>query len=196
MLFLVLGIILVVLILLAFLRVGVIVVYNEDGINVWEKVGFIKFQIKTDKKKKRVKKIKKKGKSVKPGNLKDFMTILKSVKNALDRLRKKLLIKKLTLHYTSAGENAAKTAIGYGAANAAFGIIVPIFEKYFHIKKRDILVLADFESDLNEHKIYAEVQISIAIWEVIYVISALLPILKSLHSTDDKQKTQKMEEKD
>jgi len=179
-----LAIVLSVLVLLALLRFGVIIEYSGDGFNLWVKAGFLRFKLldkeKKEKKKKPKKKKDKKDKkksqtSLMPGSFSEFMNMLKAVKNTLGRLRRRLLIKRLTLHYTSAGDNPASTAIKYGAANAAFNTIVPFLERHFRIKRTDLMTSFDFIS--NEQRIYAKIIISIAVWEVFYVVFALFPIL-------------------
>ncbi|MCL2627208.1 MAG: DUF2953 domain-containing protein [Oscillospiraceae bacterium] len=184
---LVVAIILLVLLLLALLRVGIIIEYDSDGLGLWVKVGFIKLRVKTDGvKKPKKKKEKKDKKSFKPGSLRDFLEILKSIKEVLSRLRRRLLIKTLVIHYTSADEDPAKTAIGFGTANAVFGAVIPILEQHFRIKKRDLRAAADFDS--QEPGIYAKISISIAVWEIVYVLFALLPLFKVISADTTQRK--------
>jgi len=168
-----------VILLIALLRFGVIVEYGEAGFQLWAKAGIIKFQLMDeDKEKKPKKKKEKKGSAIdliKPGNLSAFIDMLRAVKNTLSRLKRKLLIKQLTLYYTSAGDDPANTAIRFGATNVIFVAIVPLLERNFRIKRRDFRVSADFNT--NEQSIYAKITITIAVWEVFYVLFALLPIL-------------------
>jgi len=192
---LVIAIILFVLLALALLRVGVILEYSEDGFNTWIKLGFLRLKLKKSDEKKKPKKKKKpkdKGTILKPGSLSDFMNMLKAIKVALGRLKRKLLIKNLTLHYTSASDDPAKTALQFGAANAVFGAIVPVLEKHFRIKKRDLRAAADFNS--QEQGIYVRLTISIAVWEIVYVLLALLPLFKTT-SINDTGKPEKEKEK-
>jgi len=183
---LVLGIIFLVLLSLALLRFGFIVEYGELGVSMWAKVGFLKFSLSGDDKEKKPKKKKKKkdkdkASSLKmPGSLSGFLEILKVLKNALGRFKRRLLIKELTVYYSSAGEDAAKVAMTYGSVNAVLGFIVPVFDRHFRIKKRDLRAFVDFESD--SPKIYAKARVSIAVWEVFYVLFALFPLLKTLSS--------------
>ena len=185
-----LAIIFTVLILIAFLRFGVIAEYSEEGIKLWAKAGFLKFELLKDNKKKKDKKKKKekpkKPVNMKPGSFDDFMVILRSVKNALGRLKRRLLIKNLTLYYLSAGDDPADTAIRFGAVNAVFGAIIPVFERAFRIKHKDLRASADF--DAKEQRIYAKIVISIAVWEVFYIVFALFPIIITLFKKKPDQK--------
>ena len=176
-----LAIVIAVIVLLAFLRFGVIAEYNKEGFRIWAKAGFIKFELlKGDKKKqKKPKKPKKdkKGINVKPGSLKEFKEMLKAVFDMLGRFKRRLLIKELKLYYTSASENPVSTALQYGAANAFFALIVPKIKKSFRVKKLDMKTGFDFTT--QEQGIYAKANLSIAVWEAIYVVFALMPIITS-----------------
>jgi len=173
-------IIIAIILFIALLRFGIVIEYSETGIRAWVRVGFLSLIIYPEKEH-RLHKIRKARKKVrqkiKPGSLDELLDIIAPIKEMLDRLRRKLLIKRLKIHYTVAGEDPYKTAMTFGSANAATSIIVPLLEEKFRIKKRDIQILANFESE--EQKIYLNLAISIAMWEAIYVIIALLPILKN-----------------
>ena len=169
------------LILIALLRVGVAAEYSREGVSVAVKVGFVKIRIlprkekpKKPKKPKKVKKPKKPKKpkkepeeEKKPGGLKKFLDMWPAIKTALGRLRRRLLIKKLAIHYTAAGDDPFTTALSYGASNAVFGVITPVLEKNFRIKRRDFRTDADFEA--TEPLIFVHAAISIAVWEIIYI---------------------------
>ena len=180
--------ILAILILLAPLRFGTIVEYSDAGLRLWAKVTFLKIQIlgndikpKKENKSKKKKEDKEKSfdiSTIKPGSFSEFIEILRTAGNVLNRLRRRLLIKQLTLHYTSAGENAANTAMQFGAASAVFETIVPKLKRNFRIKQLDLRAAADFTS--TSQKIYAKLNISIAVWEVIYIAFALLPFIISI----------------
>ena len=179
------AIIISVLILIALLRFGVIVEYDEAGVKLWVKAVFLKFRIldedkkdKPKKKKKKKKKKEKKPKEKRPGGFRRFMDLLKAAIKALGRLKRRLLIKQLTLHFTSASDDPSKTAIQYGSINAVFGAVVPVIERQFRIKRRDLRASVDFTA--SEPVIYAKVIISIAVWEVFYIAFAFLPVLISM----------------
>jgi len=169
-------------ILIALLRFGVIVEYCEEGFFLWAKAGFLRFRLLDDKKKKRKKKKKPKKerdlKELLPGSLNEFLESVKTILNALGRLRKRLLIKQLTLYYTSAGEDHFNTAMQFGAANIAVGTLIPQIKKNFRVKRLDLRTWFDFTS--TEQKIYAKIIISIAVWEIFYVLFALLPLVTAI----------------
>jgi len=164
--------------LIALLRFGLVIEYSDAGFELWLKIAFLKLRLMDKDKKEKPKKIRKKKekeKEKKPGSLQAFMDMLKAVMKALARLKHRLLIKRLTLYYTSAGSDPASTAIRYGTVNAVFGLIIPVLERNFRIKRSDLRASVDFTS--SEQKIYAKIAISIAVWEIIYILAALLPIL-------------------
>ena len=198
---LVLAIILAVLILIALLRFGVTVKYGEDGLTVTARAGILSLRVYPKKekrtptkrkaerlaqkaKKKKEKKAEKKAEKKKkkkeqektsPGKLEMLKTLLPAIKNVLGRIRRRLLIKKLIFWYTAAGKDPMTTALTFGAANAAFEIISPILEKNFRVKHRDLRATADFNA--TEQKIYLNASISLSLWEAIYIVLALLPLL-------------------
>ena len=179
---LVLGIIFAVIVFLAFLRLGVTAEYGSDGVLVKARVGLLSIRVFPQKAKaieakkiKKIKKIKKKTLPQKPGGLSEFLEMLPAVKNALDRLRRRLLVKDLTIHFVAAGNDAAKTAMTFGAANAAYSVITPVLDNVFRIKRRNLSASADFNA--AEQQVYVKAAISIAVWETIYIFCALVPVL-------------------
>jgi len=189
------GIVIFVLIVIALLRFGVRVEYSADGVIVQLIAGPLSpkvYPVEKDSerdekraKKKAAKKAKMEAKEKdkppkdKPGmSLNDFMDMLPFAFNMLGRLRRRLLISRLTLHFKVAGDDASKIAMTYGAANAAMGELIPILENSFRIKRRDIRFETDFISD--GQTIYANVAFSLAVWESMYIVAALFPILKIL----------------
>ena len=191
----VLAVVLVVLSLIALLRFGVSAVYGEDGIRVNMSIGFITFVLypkdltpdkearkaaKKEKKKlkaekKAAKKAKERPEEEKPGTLKTLYGMLPEIKKGLGRLRRKLLIKRLTIHFVAAAEDPVKTALIFGASNAAFGAITALLDNGFRIKRRDFRSSADFNG--TQHYIYVKAAISLAVWEAVYITITLVPAL-------------------
>ena len=171
-------IIITVILFILLLRLGVIIEYSDTGFFIYLKAGVFSFNVYpgSDEKVKKKKLKKEKDFSFKPGSLNEFLDMLKIIKKALSRLKRKLLVKHLVIKYIAAGSDPAETAMSFGASNAVLGIIMPVLEKHFKIKKRDISVTADFES--TQKKIYLKLAVSIAVWELLYVGAALLPLFK------------------
>lgn len=198
-----LAIILAVLILIALLRFGVKAEYSEEGVSVSATAGPFslkvypravkgdkakrKAQRKAEKKARKEEKKARKGQKVpkktedeehvrkKAGGLDYFLLIVSSAKTALGRLRRRLLIKKLTIHFIAGNEDASKAAMMFGGANAAVGAVTPLLENSFRVKRRDLRTSVDFNA--VKPAVYAGATVSLAVWEAFYVAFALLPIL-------------------
>ena len=184
-------IIIVIILLLALLRFGVTVEYSADGVSLTARVGPLPIRIfprkekpgkaakvKKEKKAKKKKKKEEKPKEKKPGKLQTFLDLLAAVKKTLGRLRRRLLIKNLTVHLTTGGEDPSKTAMIFGAASAAFGAFTPMLENTFRIRRRDFRASADF--DAAEACIYVKAAISLAVWEAVYIFLAILPAILTI----------------
>lgn len=193
----------------ALLRFGVSVEYSANGFTAAIQVGPLSLSVfprkektvsvkkeaknkarKEEKaRKKAEKKALKKTEEKKPGALKTVLDILPAIRKMLKRLRHRLLIKRLVIHYTVAGEDPSKTALTFGATNAVIGIIVPVLEDNFRIRRRDIRAFFDFFD--SKQKIYINAAISLSIWEAIYIVFAILPavlkIIKSSKVTIDRK---------
>ena len=204
------AIVLAILIVIALLRFGVCVEYSESGVAVTAYAGAISLKVlprkekqlsaaeeeklkarREDKSRKKAAKkaVKKAEKDAeehtrkesgekKPGVLKPVLDMLPAAKKMLKRLRRRLYIKNLTIYYIVAGDDPSKTAMTYGAANAAVEVIVPMLEKSFRIKHRDFKVLCDFIE--TQQKIYINAAISMAVWEAVYTVLAVLPAVIGL----------------
>lgn len=161
--------ILALLILICFLRIRLLAQYDENGLILSAYAGpFKKRILPADKAKKRKEKKKKARESViKAGRLENLRSQLPSLKQALTRLKRKLLIKELSIHYMAAGADPAATAIYFGAVNAGYGMILPLIENNFNIKKRDLRASVNFEA--AEPYIYVKAILSLAVWEAVYV---------------------------
>ena len=174
------SIVFAIILFIALLRFGIAAEYSDTGIKAWVRIGFISLMIYPEKEHRlhKIRKVREKVRyKMKPGSLNELLETIPPIKEMFSRFRRKLLIKRLKIHYTVASEDPYKTAMTFGSANAATSIIVPLLEEKFRIKKKDIQISADFETE--EQKIYFNIAISIAMWEAIYVIIALLPILKN-----------------
>ncbi len=146
---------------LLWLPVGVRVVYGDAGAVVRLMLGQLGIQIYPRKKRHKVKKKKKDRKQKANAKPKREMTdgekhpqpaytkqeileFVKVISQFAGKLKKKLVIPKLTLHVTFGGEDAGEIALNYGRAWALLGLIIPVLENSFTIKNRDIQALCDY----------------------------------------------------
>ena len=199
----VIGIILLIFLLIALLRVGVSAKLEENVFYLRAVAGPVKIQIlpKNEEKAKKPKKPKKK-KPKKDEQKSDeekekpkikitldlIQTILSAVGDLLGRLRRKLTIDKLTLHYTAASNDPYSAAMTFGYASAAVNALVPVLDNSFKIRDRDIGAAVTFDSPDNI--IFIDVQLTLAVWEIIYIGLAAWPVVKALLAKPKKGKVE------
>lgn len=149
----VLFIVLAVLFLLSRVRLGGQVKYGQDGLLVKLRLGLLKFTVFPGKKKEPKKKKKEKEsdagaeleKKDEGGTLTLVKALLPVAAQAAGELRRKIRVDHITLHLTWRSDDPMKYAMGYGYANGAVGMIWPLLDNNFNIKKRDIQIDALYE---------------------------------------------------
>ncbi|MCL2568728.1 MAG: DUF2953 domain-containing protein [Oscillospiraceae bacterium] len=153
------------------LRVGVMARYDAEGFAAFARVGPV--QIKVFPMKKGPKKEKKPKEAPPPevpeetavsegGSAEKLQAALSIIGPIWEQVRRKLLFNEITLHYTAATDDAAQTAIRYGAASAAVSKMMPMICGNFRVKKQDVQIRADFVS--GEDKVFLRVRLSISIF--------------------------------
>lgn len=149
--------------LLGRIRVGGEAEYAETGLLVKVRVGFLHFQVfplkkkreKTEKKKKPSRKKKENPAEIKAepepqprekkgGSLELVKGCLPLVCEAAGELKQKIRIDKLYLDLTIASGDAAGTAMAYGYANMALGMLWPVIEQNFEVKDPKLHTGVDF----------------------------------------------------
>ena len=170
-LYIVLGI-LALIVIAGLLRLGAHFEYSQNGLLLIVKVGFIKIQVFPETKEKKRKKKKpspeKEKRTPKPKRgigetVKRVKAVIPTAVQALNRLRHRLKVKKLTVIYT--------IAIKYGRVTAATGWLMPALNSVFNIKRCLVSTETDFVN--TEDRIYICADMSIAVWEVIYILLKL-----------------------
>ena len=197
------AIILAIFVVLALMRLGVFARYSEEGFLLRAVAGPLRITLipkKPDKKgkKKLVKeRIPKKEKEKTPslkmkgGPVSLIKKFAPPVLDTLGRLRRKLSIDKLTVQFTSAAEDPFDAAMNFGRVSAAEGALMPLLDNTFKIKKRDVGTSISFDG--NGNKIYLEAQLTLALWEIIYVACGLIPLIKQVKSESKDRKADKNE---
>ena len=149
--------------LIGCIPVGADVSYLGGVLTVKAKIGLLRLTLlpkkpKKPQKQKKSKKSKKKPKPEKPkekkkpqplsGGISGVMELLQFACDTLGDLRRKLRMEWLELHIRfGAGDDAAKTAISYGRAWALIGTMLPMLERIFVIKERDIGAELDYNKE-------------------------------------------------
>lgn len=174
---------LAILVALAWLPLGATARYNSEGFFLKIIAGPLRIPIlpknKKEEKKEKPKKEKKKAaagpakkqepqKKEKGGPITDFLPIVKTVLDLLNAFRKKLRIDHLQLKLIMAADDPCDLAVNYGKANAALGNLMPLLERCFVIKKRDLEVECDFEA--SQTVIIARVDLTITLGRLLGIL--------------------------
>ncbi len=179
----VLVIILAVMILIALLPVGAMAVYSADGVQADLLIGSAHIRLfprtkppkpKKAKAEKKPAKAKKKAKQKeKPpeepaptgGKLAMIWQLVQLGVSFVGSLRRKLLIRHLTLYVTYGGDDPAKTAINYGRSLGAAHALLPLLGQAFRIRRQDVRVLYDARAD--DMTVYLRASITIRVGQMI-----------------------------
>lgn len=139
--------------LLGRIRVGGRVDYTEDGLTVRLCLGrFWKTVYPAPPKGEKPKKRKGRKPEPQPGERSErkggavgpLLELFPVAAEAAGALLRRIRVDLLAVHLCWADPDPARTAVGYGAANAAAGLICSLFEHHFRVKERDIRIDADF----------------------------------------------------
>ena len=166
---------LAIIVLLAVLPLGVSVIYDSGGPLVRLILGPYKMVLfpkeKKDKPVKEKRKKEKKNKKTKTkkapakkeksgGSILDFFPLVDALLDFLgDFFCRKLRVNQLELNLILAGDDPCDLAVNYGRTWAALGNLVPVLERFFVIKKRDMQVQCDFTADKTT--VYARLDLTI-----------------------------------
>ena len=157
-------IVLAVLLLIGFLPAGVKLRYDDGDVEMKLKLGPFRVPLLPARQPRGKKLARRHGKKIKAGreskkkraekrarNKKkkklSFEELMQFVSLALEmvgKLPRKLMMNELYLHVTYSGSDAARAAIGYGRAWAVVGSALPVLERAFRIRKRDVGVDLDY----------------------------------------------------
>ena len=190
--------------LISLVRVGGLAQYSREGLLAQLKVGALRVTLypprpKKEKAKKPPKE-KHRKKEEKPtaeeppakpgGTLELVKRYLPLAVEAAGRFRRKVRIDRLYLDFISAAADPAAAAMNFGYANAAIGMILPLFEHNFHVKERRIRTAADFEA--REPTIFIHAELSLTIGQGIALGARLaVRFLKITLRARARQKTEK-----
>ncbi|MBQ3192060.1 MAG: DUF2953 domain-containing protein [Oscillospiraceae bacterium] len=182
-----------ILLLLAVLPLGVKIQYDADGFLLKLILGPIKLTLfprpkKEPKQKKETKKSEEQPqgkekplpkppqppkqeaqKKQKGGSVTDFFPLVKVALDLLNDFRRKLRLDDLYLRLILGGSDPCDLAVNYGKTWAAVGNLMPVLERIFVIKKRDVEVECDFTA--SETKIIARLDITITLGRLLALLA-------------------------
>lgn len=196
----VLLIVLAVLWLISLIRVGGRVSYGQAGLFVTALAGPLKLQIlpaRPGKKKKPKKekppaaeKHRKEPEEGQPGTLSRLMKLLPVVGQACGALKRKIRVDDLELELIWGGSDPAAIALGFGQANAALGMIWPIFDHNFKVKRHNFRIGLDY--DRREPAVEVQAAVTLTVGQIFalgihYGVKALAVWIKSGRTPRKKQ---------
>ena len=111
----------------------------------------------------------------------DFLPLVQLVLDFLGDFRRKLRVNRLEMKLIMAGGDPCDLAVNYGKAWAALGNLMPLLERAFVIKKRNLEVECDFTE--SKTLVIARLDLTITIGRilslvVLYAIRALFEFIK------------------
>ncbi len=202
----VLLIVLAVLWLISLIRVGGRVRYGEAGLFASVLAGPFKLQVFPMKGKKRDKpkqagkakkekppiaeKHKKEPKEGQPGTLSRLMKLLPIVGQACGSLKRKIRIDDLELELIWGGTDPAAAALSYGRANAALGMLWPILDNNFKVKRHSFQIGLDY--GIAEPVVEVRAAVTLTVGQLVtlgvhYGVKALVTWIKSGRTLRKKQ---------
>lgn len=196
----VLLVILAVLWLISLIRIGVRAAYGEAGLFVTVLAGPFKIQLLPAESKKEKKPKKKKKSKVKkpkkepppktkkpapegqPGTLSRLMELLPVVGQACGSLKRKIRIDDLELELIWGGGDPAGIALGYGQANAVLGMLWPVFDHNFKVKRHSFQIGMDYGR--TQPAVELKAAVTLTLGQIVtlglhYGVKALLTWIKS-----------------
>jgi len=115
------------------------------------------------------------------GPITDFLPLVQVALDMLGAFGRRLRVNVLELKLIMAADDPCDLAVNYGRAWAAVGNLMPRLERVLVIKKRDIEVECDFET--NQTRVIARLELTITLGRIIgtavvYGVKALIEFLK------------------
>lgn len=170
-----LGIFALLIFLILMIRVRVFVSFDAEGFKTKLKILFYALDLPPKRQEKQAKPDEKKKKKIKKnGKLSDFTNIVTSAISVAPQAIRSIRIDDLKADVTVASDDACKTAMLYGSLAAGCGIILPVLENNFKIRKKKIYVNADFEA--SEMGLLLDAAFSIAVWQIVWIALCFLKI--------------------
>lgn len=163
---------------LAFLPVGLRVIYDKDGLTAKLLVGFIPHKLnlteineKSLERRRKTRRKMEENPEYKPplihmdGSLREFIPLLDLYLQLLFNPKYKLRVKLLELKVTMANDDPFDLAMNYGKAQTIIHGLLPQLERIFDIKKRKLDVACDFLAE--ETMLYVRADLLLPLSKVI-----------------------------
>lgn len=184
----VLFIVLAVIILIMLIPVGVIADYDSEGFKLLLKISF--FEIKPDFSKKKPKKEKKKEFKLDFG-LNEWVETAKIALQALGRLGKRICINRIKLLFVSSADDPFDAAMHYNTASAALHTLLPLIESRLNVKKKEIRLSTDYDSEKSiiEFGLTVSIRIGQVLLIALVAVFAFLKVfIRNKHNRKNERK--------
>ena len=103
------------------------------------------------------------------GSLTDFLPFIKLGLDFLGDFRRKLRVNHLYLRLILASSDPCDLAVNYGKTWTAVGNLMPVLDRWFVIKKRDVEVECDFTA--SETKVIARMDITMTLGRLLTLVA-------------------------
>ena len=177
-------------ILLGFLPLGFLAFFDQNSASLLVKVGLLRFRVGSRSTKAETEKTEKTAefeshavvkKKKKSKNITQYLPLLKPVFEFLSDFKRKLSVNNLQLKVVMGGSDPCDLSVNYGRAWIALGNLMPILDRFFVIKKRNLEIECDFEAE--QTLVTAGADITITIGRLVgmlvkYGVLALIEFLK------------------
>ena len=174
---------LAVLLAIGCIPLGVFIRFDSGGLLVRIVAGLLRFTVVPFPKREKKTKSKKKSTASQPpkekspdsqpqpepkgGSLRDFYPLMQTALDFMGQFRRKLRVDNLVLKVTLGGDDPCDLAVNYGRAWAALGNLVPLLERHFRIRKRDLEVQCDFTAE--ETQLEAQAKLTLAMGQLLHL---------------------------
>ena len=133
---------------------------------------------------------KKEHKESQPGTLSRLIKLLPVVGQACGSLKRKIRIDDLELELIWGGTDPAAAALSYGRANAALGMLWPILDNNFKVKRHSFKIGLDY--GITEPMAEARAAVTLTVGQIValgvhYGVKALVTWIKSGRTPRKKQ---------
>ncbi len=138
--------ILVVLLLLLFCAVHAIIFYDDQGFSVLIRYLFLRIRFpKAQKPSKAKNPSPSDDEGKRRGSYRNLISLLQLVVRCVGKLLKAVRVRNLEVDAVIASEDPFKTAMLFGTSGVGVGLLLPLLEKHFRLKRKTINVNANFE---------------------------------------------------
>lgn len=164
-------------ILLGFLPLGFLAFFDQNSASLFVRIGLLRFRVGSQGTKADTQKpektaefeshaaVKKKKKSK---SITQYLPLLKPVFKFLLDFKQKLTVNNLQLKVIMGGGDPCDLSVNYGRAWIALGNLMPILDRFFVIKKRDLEIECDYAAEATKY--HGMIDITITLGRLLQIV--------------------------